>query len=297
MKKIIITLSVLLGVLTVNAAGVNDTTAVTTLSDIIAMESQSKINNDNSTRLRSIWDKNTFFNISYNTTKLSSDEFPLEIGKTPYEFKNKLGVGIQWGQTFNFHKKPLGSVVFIGLDYTWMDLNFNQYDHVSIAVPPVDGTTEGTISDDGTAEGTISDEAPTINLDGDVLPMPWNQKKMSLNYGMSIGPSLTLYPFAPLHRNGTDKIRLQFYFHVGYSIGGTMIKEVIDRTGEKKDKLAWGHGLFTSYGANLTWNAIGVGYEWRNDNNINYKHVNKEFGTNKMKFKEKTSRVYLQFRF
>ena len=36
----------------------------------------------------------------------------------------------------------------------------------------------------------------------------------------------------------------------------------------------------------------------RNDNNINVKHVDKkEFGDQKMKFKEKITRIYLQFRF
>jgi hypothetical protein len=174
-------------------------------------------------------------------------------------------------QTFNFHKKPLGNVVFIGLDYTWMDLNFNQYDADSIPKRYVRG------------EGVIN--------------MPWHQKKMSLNYGMSIGPSLTLYPFTPTHNARAEKVRLQFYFHVGYSVGGAFIKDVMDKSGDKKNRIAWGHGLYTSYGANLTWNFIGLGYEWRNDNSISYKCVNKEFDTGKIKLKEKTSRVYLQFRF
>lgn len=272
MKKIIISLFALFGVLSATATEANDTTTMTTLSDIIAMESQSTINNDNTSRLRSLWSKNTYFNISYNTTKLSSKEFPSQKGAFEKEYKNTLGVGLQWGQTFNFHKKPLGNVVFIGLDYTWMDLNFNQYD--------------------------ATDTVPSLYERGDqVLYMPWHNKKMSLDYGMSVGPSLTFYPFVPTHNAGAEKVRLQFYFHVGYSVGGTIIKDVVDKNGDKKSKVAWGHGLFTSYGANLTWNFIGLGYEWRNDNSLNYKNVNKEFDTGKMKLKEKTSRVYLQFRF
>lgn len=273
MKKIFISLFALLGVLSATATEANDTTAMTTLSDIIAMESQSQINNDNSSRLRSLWGKNTYLNISYNTTKLSSKEFPTAVSpfKLENEFKNKFGVGLQWGQTFNFHKKPLGNVLFLGLDYTWMDLNFNQYD---------------------------ADSVPKQYEMGDgQLNMPWHQKKMTLNYGMSVGPSLTLYPFIPTHNARAEKVRLQFYFHVGYSVGGAFIKDVMDKSGDKKNRIAWGHGLYTSYGANLTWNFIGLGFEWRNDNSINYKCVNKEFGTEKMKAKEKTSRVYLQFRF
>jgi hypothetical protein len=272
MKKLFIALFALAGIMTAHATEANDTT-MTTLSDIIAMESQSKMNNDNTQRLRNIWSKNTFFNISYNTTKFSSEEFPSIAGATSIEYKNKLGVGIQWGQTFNFHKKPLGGIVFIGLDYTWMDLNFNQYKKQN---------TPAGFADQG---------------EGGIRNMPWHNEKMTLDYGMSIGPSLTLYPFAPLHHDGADKVRLQGYFHVGYSAHGAMIKDVPDRGMDVKNRFAWGHGLFTGIGANLTWNAIGIGYECRTDNKITYKHIDGEFDNGKMKCKQKTNRVYLQFRF
>ena len=254
-------------VLTGNAIDSGDTTRVTTLNDIIAQESKTKTDVKYDQHLRKVWGKNTFFNISYNKTELSSEEFPLGGGlMAPNEFKSDFGVGLQWGQTFNFHKKALGNVVFFGLDYTWMDLNFNKYKEGKPAA----------------GWGAETYQNP---------PMPWHNEKMSVDYGMSIGPSITLYPFAPMRKNAADNVRLQGYFHVGYKAEGFLIKM------EKDNELAWGHGLFTAFGANLTFNSIGLGFEMRNDNNINVKHVEKKYGTEKMKFKEKITRLYIQFRF
>ena len=266
MKKLLFSFFTIACVFSSFAMESGDTTKrVTTLNDIIAQESKSKTDVKYDQHLRKIWSNNTFFNISYNKTELSSDDFPTT-GRTFHnEFKNKLGVGLQWGQTFNFHKKALGNVAFFGLDYVWMDLNFNQYKQ---------------------------DSVPTAYTEGyEIKNMPWHNEKMSLDYGMSIGPSLTLYPFTPFHKNAGDNIRLQAYFHLGYKAEGFLIKN------GKDTELAWGHGMFTALGCNLTFNTVGVGLDIRNDNDINVKHAKKAFGDGKMKFKEKTTRIYVQFRF
>jgi hypothetical protein len=266
---------------------------MTTLSDIIAMESQSKYNNDNATRLKGIWSKTKFFNISYNTTKMSSEDFPMPgFRGVNLEFKNKLGVGLQWGRTFNFHKRPLGDIVYIGLDYTWMDLNFNQYNSYTLndnGYKPDGSNVDTNINGFNDSELNESETGKRL--------LPWNHKKMTLDYGMSIGPSLTFYPFTPIHSDITDKIRFNFYFHVGYCASGTLIKDVLNSDGKTKEQFAWGHGLYTSYGGSLTWNSIGIGYEWRDDSKLTYKAAKKDFDSGDMKIKQKITRVYLQFRF
>jgi len=268
MKKLLFSLFTLASILTGNAMESGDTTRVTTLNDIIAQESKSKTDVKYDQHLRNVWSKNTFFNISFNKTELSSKQFPTAQSENGFSnsFKCDLGVGLQWGQTFNFHKKALGNVVFIGLDYIWMDMNFNQYKQKDQPKEYVN--------------------TPYTTL------MPWHNKKMTLDYGMSIGPSLTLYPFTPLRKSASDNIRLQGYFHVGYKAAAYMIKDL-----ENKNQFAWGHGLYTAFGGNITFNAIGFGIDVRNDNNINVKHVKNDFGSKKMKFKEKTTRFYIQFRF
>ena len=255
-----------------NAAG-NDTTRVVTLAETIAQEGKAMKENDYMASLRSIWSKNTYLNISYNTTKLSSDEFPSVSGAFSNEFQNQWGLGLQWGHTFNFHKNPLGNVLFLGLDYTWLDLNFNQY------------------------KETAAPASYKNSEESSIGCMPWHNKKKTIDYGMMVGPSLTFYPFTSLERWGTDNIRLQLYFHVGYTVQLSMISEAMVDKGEVSDGKALGHGLYTSFGGNLTWNFVGIGYEFRNDGKLNYTYLDDDLDTGKMKMKQKTGRVYLQFRF
>ena len=253
-----------------------DTTGVMTLEQIIAQESRSKYVNDYTESLRSVWGKNTFLNLIYNTShKMSSDEFPTFSGEGVFhnQLEPKWGVGLEWGHTFNFHSKPIGSVLFIGLDYTWLDMKFNMF------------------------EKGVAPEDFVYHHDG-VYYMPWHNEMMTLGYGMTLGPSLTFYPFTPLHKSGANKVRLQLYYHVGYGIEGALIKDAIVKGNEEtKNGFAYGHGLYTSFGFNLSWDFIGIGYEIRNDNKIKYKVTDKAYDTGKMTVKEETNRLYLQFRF
>lgn len=217
--------------------------------------------------LQEAWGNNTYLNISYNKTELSSKEFPTTDGVFSNEFKNKWGLGLQMGHTFNFHKKALGNVLFFGLDYNWIDLNFNYYE-------------------------AADQPARYAFGEGDIQNMPWHHEKMTLSYGMSIGPALTLHPFTSLENKGANRIRLQAYFHVGYGVDLAMVKDV----NESKENI-FGHGLFTSFGGNLSWKFIGIGYELRNNSNERYKCLEKMYDTGKLKMKEKSSRFYLQFRF
>lgn len=268
MKKLLFLIFTINCVLTSYATEQGDTT-VMSLNDIIAMETQSKADYENVNRLREIWSHTTFLNISYNKTKFSSDEFPSTKSSFPNEFENNMGVGLQWGHTYNFHKNPIGKVLFFGLDFTWMDLNFNKYKK---DIVPQEYTNEGQVQN-----------------------LPWHNEKMTLGYAMSIGPSLTLYPFTALNKQGSSKIRLHFYFHVGYGAEGALIKDAMEEK-EISDQWAWAHGLHTAFGANISWDHIGLGYEFRNDGNLKYKPIDDDFGTNKMKVKEKTGRLYIQFR-
>lgn len=264
--------------LTTSTATIGDTTGVMTLEQIIAQESRSKYVNDYNESLRNVWGKNTFLNIMYNTShKMSSVEFPSTTGPFEHQYEPKWGVGLEWGHTFNFHRKPIGSVLFIGLDYTWMDLKFNKFDE-----------------ENAPAAYDLSAEEV-----GGVHNMPWHKEKMFLGYGMTLGPSLTFYPFTPTHNTAASKVRLQLYFHVGYGIEGALIKNAITeiKSEEPKNGYAFGHGLYTSYGASLSWNFIGVGFEIRKDDKLKFKVTDDSYDTGTLKMKEETSRLYLQFRF
>lgn len=268
MKKIYL-LSFLLmsSVFVIKASEANDTT-IASLNEIIDTETKSQNDYYYSTSLQDTWSKNTFFNICFNKTELSSKELLTTTDiENATKFKNDWGLGIQWGHTYNFNKRAYGDVVFIGLNYTWMDFNINKYKD-------------------------CSNKPDTSSTSQKVTDVPWHNEKTVLGYGMSLGPALTLYPFTSLHNKNANKIRIQAYFHVGYGVSLAIIKN-----GHEKNVNDLGHGLYTSFGASLTWSFIGVGYEWRNDNNLKYKCLTKSYDSSKIKMKEKSSRVYLQFRF
>ena len=256
--------------LTPSATG--DTTVMPSLEQIIAQESKTQRENVHMDNLRDAWSKNTYLNLIYNTShKMSSDEIPSTSGVFSAEYEGKMGLGLEWGHTFNFHKKPIGNVLFFGLDFTWMDLEMNKFD---------------------------KENAPAGFSQGEqVRNMPWHNEKMTIGYGISVGPSMTLYPFSSVNNSSANNIRLQFYFHVGYGVEGAIIKDAIIEGADSKNGYAIGHGLYTSFGGSLSWKIIGIGYEFRNDGKLDYKVTDKDYDTGNLDMKEKTGRLYLQFRF
>jgi len=250
-----------------------DSTEIPSLEEIIRIESDLSSTKENESHYRKIWGKTTFLNLNYTTTTFSSDAFPTAGGTYQREFKNNLGLGLLSGKTYNFHKKPIGTVLFIGLDFVPMDLNFNSFD----------------------------EEAPSQQFEqatDEPYCLPWHQKKMTVDYGMSLGPSLTFYPFTALHSSGTDNIRLQFYFRVGYHFAVAMIDEVSPRKGkDKKTEYLWGNGLSKSYGLNLTWGFVGFGYEHRQFSTFTYRPFSSTFKTGDLETEQANNRLYLQFRF
>jgi len=231
----------------------------------------------NEKHYQEVWSKRVFLNISKNSTTLKSSEYPTTSGMGNVygaKFENETGVGLQWGQTFDFHKKALGGVVFLGIDYTWIDFNYSSFDS----------------TDNPYYEFTDGKE--------DVYNLPWHNKKQIFDYGMSVGPSLTLYPFTAIHKNGTDHIRLQFYWHIGYGGALGIIKKVGDDPDDLESKTIFGHGLFSSFGFNLSWKFIGFGYESRRGNKYKFQAFDEEFKTeDPVSNKFNTNRLYLQFRF
>lgn len=253
-----------------------DSSTVTSLADIIGAQSNLQSRADNYSHYKKIWGMNTFFNLSYNTTKFDSKELPTSAnGKYADEYDNSVGFGMQWGHFYNFHKKPIGTVLFIGLDYTWLDLNAN---HFSASNKPI---------------------AYEFANDNKTFNMPWYNEKWTFDYGMSLGPSLTFYPFTSLGKKGTDNIRIQFYYHVGYSVALASINKVPKGADPTKTstQMAFGQGFWTSFGMNLSWNLIGVGYEWRSGSSYKFNSIDSDFKTGNVKFKQNTNRLYLQFRF
>lgn len=248
----------------------NDSTFIPSLDEIIKAESSHSSKKQNEDHYRRVWGRTTYVNLSYYNNEFSSDEFPTMDGVYSREFNNSLGLAFEVGNTYNFHKKPIGTVLFIGLDYTPLDLNFNMYDEETPSPLFVQAT-----------------ESP--------YSLPWHNKRMTFSYGMSLGPALTLYPFTSIGKSATDNIRFHFYFHVGYGVGAGLVDNVkVGHNPERKEWM-WSNGLFTSFGLNLSWNFLGFGYEARTYSNLNVHYFNDDFKTGDIKVKQASNRIYIQF--
>lgn len=250
----------------------NDSIRIPSLEDIIESESNLSSKLEIESRYKSIWGKTTYLNLCLSSTKFSSSDFPTDGGSYMREFKNKMGFGIEAGNTYNFHKKPIGTVLFIGIDYTPLDLNFNMFDEEE-ALPNYSQTKE----------------VPFC--------LPWHNKKITIDYGMALGPSLTFYPFTAINNRITNNIRLQFYYHLGYHVGLGNINNVVGKNKKENTEMVWGIGLSNTFGLNLTWNIIGIGYEQRQFKDYTYRSLTSDFDSGAVKCEQTNSRVYIQFRF
>lgn len=271
-----------------------DSTEITTINDIIKVQQQLTSRSDEERHFSSVWGRRGYFNFSYNSTKLSpkgniQTADPSISGGVP-EFKSDWGVSIQYGRSYRLHKKPIGNIALFNIDYTGIDLNVNHF------------KAEGNGKELYNSNNTFNDNGDSYYY------TPWNMEKYEANYGMTLGPSLTLAPFNLTNSKGLHYLKFNIFFHVGYHVSFIYMpndKEAdvnTDTTSEGYEKmrnnlkLDWGHGMITSFGFNVSWKAIGIGYELRNGN-MKYKSINTgDFSKKENEFKSTTSRIYLQIR-
>lgn len=233
-----------------------------------------------------VWNRRTYLNFGYNSTKATLTSAPkLDAALEGGQRETDWGFAFTVGTNYRLHK-PIANMVSINLDYNSIEFNANHYKQM---------------------EGSHYNSATDYrDIDGNqVLIRPWGEEMYEFNYGMSVGPSVTVTPFTTLGKDGLDFIKANIYFHVGYN-ASLIYRKVKDENPDEKSTLYqlldeakpldFGHGLFTSFGFNLSWKAIGVGYERRTGTN-KYKAIStKEFGGDEFKMKSEISRVYLQIR-
>ena len=271
-----------------------DSTDITTIQDIIKVQQQVTNRNVTEQHFADVWGRRGYFNFSYNTTKLSpKGNYPngLDNGFVG-ELKSNWGASIQYGRSYRLHKKPIGNVALFNIDYTGIDLNVNHFEAIGNGTYKYNSSIKHTETEDGKAN--------------EYYNLPWNMEKYEVNYGMTLGPSLTLAPFNLLSGNGLHYIKFNVFYHIGYNI--SMIYSPNDKKLDENQsgedfqamesnlKMAWGHGMMQSFGFNISWKAIGIGFEHRSST-IKYKAMNtKDFGKNEYEFSSATNRISLQIR-
>ena len=271
-----------------------DSTDITTIQDIIKVQQQVTNRNVTEQHFADVWGRRGYFNFSYNTTKLSpKGNYPNGLDNGPVgELKSNWGASIQYGRSYRLHKKPIGNVALFNIDYTGIDLNVNHFEAIGNGTYKYNSSIKHTENEDGKAS--------------EYYNLPWNMEKYEVNYGMTLGPSLTLAPFNLLSGNGLHYIKFNVFYHIGYNI--SMIYSPNDKKLDENQsgedfqamesnlKMAWGHGMMQSFGFNISWKAIGIGFEHRSST-IKYKAMNtKDFGKNEYEFSSATNRISLQIR-
>ncbi len=287
-----------------------DTTSVATIADIVAI--QERVNTQNSTAAHKskVWGRKTFINVSYSNTKLKPEDkivlgFPNPgEGEVP-DFKSDWGVALQLGHSYNLHKKPIANILQFNLDFTYIDLAANRFkSEQGIVTKDEDGKDRELLYNNG----NIRPKTEVTNKkdeDKDIRYIPWNLEKYDISYGMNLGPSITVAPFTYLNMPQLHFIKLNAYYHIGYQAsilwmqnkdGADAITPPYKGYSDDSVKLNWSHGLTQSFGVNLSWKAIGVGFEMRKANYLYTAVETKTYGHDSYKFKGSSSRIYLSFR-
>lgn len=280
-----------------------DTTQVTTIDDIITMQQRVSVSSETERHLDNVWGRRKYVNIGYNSTTLESDK-AVAIGtgdNQKLNFEKDWGFGIELGTNYRLHK-PISNIVSINLDYTWFDLNLSHFKE---------------------EKNAYYNSADRIGTGDDALYyMPWKAlEKYEVNYGMMLGPSVTVAPFITQSSQALHYFKFQLYYHLGYRFSTIFMKNdkkkdlvyqqssstststsTTSASNEDNDmnnnfKGEWGTGFYTKFGFNVSWKFIGIGYE-HSSGSINYKPYSKDtFGKEKNKFKLGTNRIYLTIRY
>lgn len=280
-----------------------DSTGVASVSDIVKMQQEVLSNKQAGKHFQNVWKRRSFFNMSWTESKMKCKQDNDEKLRG-LEFKSDWGVTLQSGTNYRLHKKPIAKMINIALDYSWLNLNVN---HIKDA-----DHEDGEFLYNST-DRNVKTDVSTGKTD-EYYVYPWKLEKYEANYGMTLGPSITIAPFVPLGVKQLDYLKIQAYYHIGYSASFlyTLNKEEFDENqnpsqsnadaykdyNAMKDnlKLQWGHGMTSTFGFNIFWKRVGIGYE-RTTGTFKYKNFNtKDFGRDKTKFTNEYSRIYLTIR-
>ena len=208
------------------------------------------------------------------------------------------GAQVELGHSYTLHRGAIANMVQINLDYTFIDLTVNHYEKDN-AFSNYDSSEKW--------EGQPGSAAPK-NENGNYTSgyeyLPWGADKYDLTYGMSLGPSITIAPFIPLDIRSLHYIKLNAFIHWGYNASLLLMDEQSPShktNGAKKglsfDYISWGHGLTTSFGINLSWKNIGIGWETRSGD-LKYKPISPgDYGDFETKLKTSSSRIYLTIKY
>lgn len=281
-----------------------DTTQVVTVADIAKAQENVSFESSVQDHYRNVWKRTNYFNISTGSETMSPKD-EIELGYPAFnkgiapDFKSNLALKLTLGKNYGLHKKAIANILKFNIDYTFFDLGFSRFKA---------SATDKPVYDNDATFDVVNDNNRTEKR----KYIPWCFEKYNINFGMSIGPSITIAPFTHVGGKGLHFLKLNVYYHLGYKAGimwmkfddKLMISEQessshYPSSNVKDDNscLLWSHGLTGTFGFSLSWKSIGIGFETISDNPTFRSFNTAVYNDDNYKFKTTGSRFYLQIRY
>ena len=244
----------------------------------------------NSDQLQKRWNRRKCWNIGYSVPTLERRD------GTFMDWEADYAVSVKNVRSLYFHKKPLGGMVKIGLDYSLLDITYSK-----LQLKHIEGVAAGedtSLPSDPSAPSAPSvsdgfDEIVSEDPSGSILDLlGFNLGMHKLDQTFSVGPRITVNPI--------DHLMVGVYFHGGFTASGIL----------ENDNFSYGFGHTLASGLCVSYKVIGVGFEYLwgkvkynqidfeemeiDGNNFSYSEM---FSSESFSLKHKGPRFYVSFRF
>lgn len=258
-----------------------DSVAVEVVEELptVVEEPKSEINYD---QLEKRWKRRKFWNFGYSVPTLERTD------GTFMDWEPDFAVSVQNGRTAFFHKKPLGGMVKIGLDYSFLDITYSKLNLKHIESAEV-GDNTSIPSDPSVSDGF--DEIVSDDPSGSILSaVGFNIGMHKIDETLSVGPRIAINP--------VDHLMIGAYFHGGFTMSGIY----------ENENFSYGFGYTLSTGLCVSYKVIGFGFEYL-CGKVKYKQINFDemdvdelsfsemFSSESFRLKHKGPRFYVSFRF
>ena len=261
-----------------------DSVAVEVVEELptVVEEPKSEINYD---QLEKRWNRKKCWNIGYSVPTLERRD------GTFMDWEADYAVSVKNVRSLYFHKKPLGGMVKIGLDYSFLDITYSklQLKHIEGVAAGEDTSFPSDPSAPSVSDGF--DEIVSEDPSGSVLDLlGFNLGMHKLDQTFSVGPRITVNPI--------DHLMVGVYFHGGFTLSGIF----------ENDNFSYGFGHTLASGLCVSYKVIGVGFEYLwgkvKYNQVDFEEIDGDnfsfsemFSSESFSLKHKGPKFYVSFRF
>ena len=258
-----------------------DSVAVEVVEELptVVEEPKSEINYD---QLEKRWKRRKFWNFGYSVPTLERTD------GTFMDWEPDFAVSVQNGRTAYFHKKPLGGMVKIGLDYSFLDITYSKLNLKHIESAEVG---DNTSIPSGPSVSDGFDEIVSDDPSGSILSaVGFNIGMHKIDETLSVGPRIAINP--------VDHLMIGAYFHGGFTASGIY----------ENENFSYGFGYTLATGLCVSYKVIGFGFEYL-CGKVKYRQIDFDefdgdvaslsemFSSESFHLKHSGPRFYVSFRF